>query len=133
MLREEGKLAVGSWEWAVGREEKGELGAEGGEKRDPSLCVGMTVKVKNWVIVKVGIRTPSLKKRIAARTSWKRYARQSTGLKAPKGYGWITNPKKALYNRVYYRTTRGCSVVLILMLSLFGSVTGCFAWILISR
>ena len=93
----------------------------------------MTVKVKNWVIVKVGIRIPSLKKRIAARTSWKRFARQSLGLKAPRGYGWITNPKKALYNRVYYRTTRGCSVVIILMLSLFGSVMGCIAWILIPR
>lgn len=64
--------------------------------------------------MKVGIRTPSLKKRIAARTSWKRYARQSLGLKVPRGYGWITNPKKALYNRVYYRTTRGCSIAFIL-------------------
>ncbi|MFZ4526124.1 MAG: hypothetical protein ACOYOE_11420 [Chlorobium sp.] len=51
--------------------------------------------------MKVGFRIPSLKKRIAARTSWKRYARHSLGLKAPRGYGWINNPKKALYNRVY--------------------------------
>lgn len=27
------------------------------------------------------------------------------GLKAPRGYGFLTNPKKALYNRVYNRTT----------------------------
>jgi hypothetical protein len=27
------------------------------------------------------------------------------GLKAPRGYGWITNPRKAAYNRVYSRTT----------------------------
>ncbi|MEI8186931.1 MAG: hypothetical protein WCG19_09565 [Chlorobiaceae bacterium] len=70
--------------------------------------------------MKVGFRVPSLKKRIAARTSWKRYARQNLGLKAPKGYGWITNPKKALYNRVYYRTTKGCSVALIVMLTALG-------------
>ncbi|WP_210248429.1 hypothetical protein [Methylobacterium sp. WL103] len=27
------------------------------------------------------------------------------GIKAPRGYGIFTNPKKALYNRVYNRTT----------------------------
>ncbi|MDK4627554.1 hypothetical protein QG055_10190, partial [Kingella kingae] len=27
------------------------------------------------------------------------------GLKAPRGYGWITNPKKAAYNRIYHRVT----------------------------
>ncbi|MEI6691821.1 MAG: hypothetical protein WCL43_03770 [Chlorobium sp.] len=70
--------------------------------------------------MKIGFRVPSLKKRIAARTSWKRYARQSLGLKVPRGYGWITNPKKALYNRVYYRTSRGCSVVLFLLLTAIG-------------
>lgn len=53
-------------------------------------------------------RKPSLKKRIAARTSWKRYARQSLGLKAPRGWGWLTNPKKAAYDRVYNRTSKGC-------------------------
>jgi hypothetical protein len=55
--------------------------------------------------MKFGFRMPSFKKRIAARTSLKRYARQSLGLKAPRGWGWLTNPKKALYNRVYNRTT----------------------------
>ena len=68
---------------------------------------------------------PSLKKRIAARTSWKRYARQNLGLKMPREYGWITNPKKALYNRVYYRTTRGCSVALLMLLSAVSAVMGC--------
>lgn len=51
------------------------------------------------------MRTPSLSKRLAARTSWKRVARHSLGLKAPRGMGWITNPKRAAYNRVYSRTT----------------------------
>jgi hypothetical protein len=55
--------------------------------------------------MRFGPRRPSLKKRIAARTSWKRYARHSLGLKAPRGMGWLTNPKKAAYNRVYNRTT----------------------------
>lgn len=55
--------------------------------------------------MKFGFRTPSLKRRIAARTSVKRYVRHSLGLKAPRGWGWVTNPKKAAYNRVYNRTT----------------------------
>lgn len=55
--------------------------------------------------MKVGLRTPSLSKSIAARTSWKRRVRHSGGLKAPRGYGWLTDPKKAAYNRIYNRTT----------------------------
>ena len=55
--------------------------------------------------MKFGLRKFSLNKRIAARTSWKRIARHSLGLKAPRGFGWFTNPKKALYNRIYSRTT----------------------------
>ncbi len=55
--------------------------------------------------MKIGIRKPSLKKMIAARTSVKRIVRHNLGVKAPRGFGWLTNPKKALYNRVYNRTT----------------------------
>lgn len=55
--------------------------------------------------MKFGMRTPSLRKSLAARTSWKRVVRHSMGLKAPRGYGWLTNPKRAAYNRVYSRTT----------------------------
>jgi hypothetical protein len=54
---------------------------------------------------------PSLRKRLSARTSLKRYVRNSLGLKAPRGWGWLTNPRKAAYNRVYNRTTRGCLVL----------------------
>ena len=61
--------------------------------------------------MKFGFRIPNLNKRIAARTSVKRVLRHNLGLKAPKGMGWITNPKRAAYNRVYNKTTRGCSVV----------------------
>lgn len=67
--------------------------------------------------MKFGFRIPSLTKRIAARTSWKRVVRHNFGVKAPKGYGWVTNPKKALYNRVYNNTTTGCLVTLMFYLS----------------
>jgi len=63
-------------------------------------------------MVRFGFRVPSLKRRISARTSVKRYVRNNLGLKAPRGWGWVTNPKKAAYNRVYNRTTRGCLVML---------------------
>ncbi|CAC9489981.1 hypothetical protein [uncultured Gammaproteobacteria bacterium] len=55
--------------------------------------------------MKFGSRKPSLRKSIAARTSVKRFVRHSLGVKAPCGWGWLTNPKKAAYNRVYSRTT----------------------------
>ena len=55
--------------------------------------------------MKFGIRRPSIRGRVAARTSVKRYVRHSLGLKAPRGWGWVTNPRKALYNRVYNRTS----------------------------
>lgn len=55
--------------------------------------------------MKFGIRIPSLRKRVAARTSPKRFVRHNLGVKAPRGMGIITNPKKAVYNRVYNKTT----------------------------
>jgi len=54
--------------------------------------------------VKFGLRIPSLRKRIAARTSVKRYLRHNMGLKAPRGWGWVTNPRRALYRRISQRT-----------------------------
>ena len=62
-------------------------------------------------MVRFGFRVPSLKKRLAARTSLKRAVRHRLGLKVPRGWGWLTNPRKAAYNRIYSRTTRGCLVV----------------------
>lgn len=70
--------------------------------------------------MRFGFRIPSLSKRIAARTSVKRFVRQNLGMKAPRGLGWLTNPKKALYNRIYTRTTRGCLLHIILLI--FGFV-----------
>jgi hypothetical protein len=68
--------------------------------------------------MKFGFSIPSITKRIAARTSVKRIIRHNLGFKAPKGMGWITNPKKALYNKVYNKTSRGCVVSLVFLLSI---------------
>lgn len=55
--------------------------------------------------MRFGPRKPSIRKSIAARTSLTRAIQNSLGLKAPRGYGWLTNPRKAAYNRVDNRTT----------------------------
>ena len=68
--------------------------------------------------MKFGFRIPSLTKRVAARTSVKRVIRHNLGFKAPRGMGWITDPKRALYNKVYNKTSKGCLVSLILLLSI---------------
>jgi hypothetical protein len=62
--------------------------------------------------MKWGMRRPSLNKRIAARLSIWRYIRHNLGLKAPRGFGWLTNPKKALYNFIYNRTTFSVDIVI---------------------
>jgi hypothetical protein len=55
--------------------------------------------------MKFGLRKPSLKKRISARTSIKRQIVHRAGIKMPRGYGFLRNPKKAAYNKVYNRTS----------------------------
>lgn len=59
--------------------------------------------------MKIGFRTPSLKKSLKARTTSK-YKRQLKSAIDPtygkKGIGWFKNPKKALYNKIYNKTTR---------------------------
>lgn len=74
--------------------------------------------------MKFGFRIPSITKRIAARTSVKRYIRHSLGLKAPRGWGWITNPKKAAYNRIYNRTTvgSGCMITILTLTAFFSLI-----------
>lgn len=60
--------------------------------------------------MKFGIRTPSIKKSIKARTTGK-LKREIKGAINPlygkKGMGWVNNPKKALYNKVYNKTSIG--------------------------
>ena len=68
--------------------------------------------------MKFGFRIPSIKKRIAARTSAKRIIAHNLGFKAPRGMGWITNPKKAMYNKVYNQTSRGCMLSAVFLFSM---------------
>ena len=55
--------------------------------------------------MKFGFRKPSLKRRISARTSIKRQIVHRAGIKMPRGYGFLRNPKKSVYNKVYNRTS----------------------------
>lgn len=58
--------------------------------------------------MKFGVRTPSLKKSISARTTGRAKRSIEKALipgYGKKGRGWITNPKKAAYNKVYRKTT----------------------------
>lgn len=58
--------------------------------------------------MKFGLRTPSWRKSLRARTT----GRAKRAIKralipgyGKKGMGWLRNPKKAAYNAVYRRTT----------------------------
>ena len=75
--------------------------------------------------MKFGFRVPSLTKSFAAQTSVKRILQNQLGLKAPRGYGWITNPKKFAYNKVYNKTSRGCVVTILVFLAV---PTGILLW-----
>ena len=60
--------------------------------------------------MKVGIRKPSIKKSIKARTTGK--AKRAIKKAVVPGYGkkgsgWIKDPKKAAYNKIYNKTTIG--------------------------
>ena len=55
--------------------------------------------------MKFGFRIPSLKRRLSARTSIKRQIVHRAGIKMPKGLGILRNPRKAVYNKVYNRTS----------------------------
>ena len=70
---------------------------------------------KTTAFMKFGLRIPSLTKRIAARTSVKRIVQNKLGLKMPRGYGWVTNPHKFIYNKVYNKTTTGSGCMLTLL------------------
>lgn len=58
--------------------------------------------------MKVGIRKPSIKKSVSARTTGKvkrKLKRMTNPFYGKKGVGWIRNPKRALYNKAYRKTT----------------------------
>jgi hypothetical protein len=83
--------------------------------------------------MKFGFRRPSLRKRLAARTSLKRYVRHSLGLKAPRGWGWITNPRRAAYNRIYSRTSfglgKGCLLMVVALAVPAAALLGAWRWL----
>ena len=58
--------------------------------------------------MKFGMRKPSIKKSLKARTTGraKRAVKKAVipGY-GKKGMGWVKNPKKAMYNKVYRKTT----------------------------
>ncbi|KRM91461.1 hypothetical protein [Liquorilactobacillus cacaonum] len=65
--------------------------------------------------MKFGLRTPSFKKSVSARTTgnFKRKLKRSINpYYGKKGMGWISNPKKAMYNKVYNKTTFGIKDVI---------------------
>jgi hypothetical protein len=72
--------------------------------------------------MKFGFRIPNLNKRFAARTSVKRIIRHNLGFEAQRGWDWLTNPKRAAYNRVYNRTSKECLVVLPIVISDFAFI-----------
>lgn len=60
--------------------------------------------------MKCGIRKPSLKRSIKARTTGKAKRAIKKAVipgYGKKGMGWIRNPKKAAYNKVYKKTSVG--------------------------
>ena len=77
--------------------------------------------------MKFGFRIPSLTKRIAARTSIKRIIRHNLGFKAPKGLGIITDPEKAIYNKVYNKTSNGFLVIFVCCIG-SQSIMAYFVW-----
>lgn len=75
--------------------------------------------------MKYGVRTPSMRKSISARTSGRvtrSINRSVNPYYGKKGMGWVNNPRKAGYNKVYNKTS--CSgvgivvaIVTLIMLS----------------
>ena len=58
--------------------------------------------------MKIGLRKPSLKKMIKAKTTGraKRAVKKAVNpLYGKKGMGWVKNPKKAAKNKIYKKTT----------------------------
>ena len=58
--------------------------------------------------MKYGMRTPNINKRISARTTGKVTRTMNKAINplyGKKGMGFINNPSKAIYNKVYNKTT----------------------------
>ena len=57
--------------------------------------------------MRFGIRIPSVKKMIRARTTGKivRMVKSISPVYGKRGMGYINNPRKAIYNKAYNKTT----------------------------
>ncbi|MGD9678326.1 MAG: hypothetical protein AB7V16_08285 [Vulcanibacillus sp.] len=63
---------------------------------------------KEDIAMKFGMRKPSLKKSFKARTTGKLKRKLKSTINpfyGKKGMGWLSNPKKAMYNKIYKKTT----------------------------
>lgn len=91
--------------------------------------------------MKLGPRTPNVKKRISARTtgSVKRKIKTSTSpLYGQKGVGWVKDPERAAYNKIYNQTSFGlddaegcaygcgCLVIIIMLFILYNFISSIF-------
>lgn len=89
--------------------------------------------------MKVGIRVPNIKKRIKARTTGKlkrKIKKTFNPFYGKKGVGIVTNPKKAMYNKVYNKTTinPGSNEVIIhIVLFIFTAGIGNIIYLLMKR
>lgn len=66
--------------------------------------------------MKYGIRKPSINKRISARTTGKitrSVKRAVNPMYGKSGMGFLNDPKKALYNKVYNKTTKSIDDIII--------------------
>lgn len=58
--------------------------------------------------MKMGIRKPSIKRSLKARTTGKAKRAMKKAITpgyGKKGSGWVKNPKKATYNKIYNKTS----------------------------
>lgn len=71
--------------------------------------------------MKFGMRKPSIKKSFSARTTGKA---KRTVKKAvvpgygKKGTGYVKSPKKAVYNKVYNKTSTGCLIPIVAVVAI---------------
>ena len=72
--------------------------------------------------MKYGMRTPNINKRISARTTGKitRTMNKAVNpLYGKKGMGFINDPSKAVYNKVYNKTTTSVDNIIV---GIFGAI-----------
>ena len=62
--------------------------------------------------MKFGIRKVNFRKSFSAFVSPKGQLIHRTNFKMPRGWGWVRNPKRYIYNKAYNKTTISlCSVL----------------------